>query len=223
MSTVYEAFGYINGVKKKLGFYRGSKSEIKRFLTQKVGRVPTVASPKSRYNNFDVINLKRPNENHRERFIKFLKESKVYEAYIYNSNLTLDSFFADTIPFLYIENAFISEHSPEGKDFWEEVNRKWIDNYLYGFEDAKGYNINRIYLLKGFLRRNHRYIEFCRRLGAENNSELSEVYERFIKFSIKKKIRPELLIWFGAISFNMNEASFITWRSYSNEWEEKIG
>lgn len=67
-------------------------------------------------------------------FIKFLKDNKAYETFMFNLNskkgffFTPKKFFNNTFYEDFVSNAFAWAETKEGYDYWDELEDKWFDN-----------------------------------------------------------------------------------------------
>lgn len=90
-------------------------------------------------------------ENYIRFVLRFLKENKVYYAFLYNAkeylpmkyrggeflDVDCDNFIKSFSKYLYkrgnmvsfIDYAFCWEYTREGHDFWEDIHKKFCDEY----------------------------------------------------------------------------------------------
>ncbi len=219
LDRVFEVKGYVDGEYCSLGFYNGDSEEILEHVKEKTGSEPPTITMQMKFDPAKIIDMNYLKESYRDRFVKFLKDNKLYQAFLYNKKHSLKE---EENPVLFVESAFDWKATPEGEDLWKEANRKWVDIYTYSKEkENEYYQILVNYLLKGFLKRNNAYYEFCEKLGATEN-DADEVYDEFIKFTVENIMAASYLIWFGAIKFNMNKADLTFWKSLSESWVKEI-
>jgi len=60
-----------------------------------------------------------------EKFIKFLKREKVYKKFFVN--LFVPECFVRQLKPCFYFHVFLWDDSPEGLEFWSDLNKKWID------------------------------------------------------------------------------------------------
>lgn len=61
------------------------------------------------------------------KFIAFLKKNNCHEQFVKGLMWdNIDQLFAQNQPESYISAAFLWEETPEGLDFWLELDKKWL-------------------------------------------------------------------------------------------------
>jgi hypothetical protein len=82
-------------------------------------------------NNNNIIRLTN------KKFVKFLNDYNIYDLFIYNiknkSLIHLEKFCDNINKFQYI-NSFDWKDTKEGYEFWNNLNIKWLNRLIFGYE-----------------------------------------------------------------------------------------